>query len=275
MKRVTSVCIIGGGNKIRSELYEQFKEKIPKEFSGYKYTGGQLNLPLNSDSDELHQVIEIAQKNNLHPTLFSKVYYTKKEIEEYNFFQMRILSPLEIEGTDASDYGTKYEGGCPNPSCRLGKKLIGDVLVDRKFMKWDIGSLRPDIYVTKKLKEVIFSNKCTGVLFEKMVKDFKNREMPEFFVMEINNVLAPMSSSTWLVSDSKGIGTTKECNHQIIYLRSDLHYEREKLEGALDFNMSVEYVDNFREQEIIVSNKVRKLFIQHKIHAAFFPITVI
>lgn len=274
MKRVTIVSIMGGDSRILSELYQQFKDKIPKEFSKYQYNEGLLNLPLNPDSEELHKVLEIANKNNLGPKLFNEVYYTKKEVEDFNYFQMRILSPLEKEGTEASDYGTSYEGGCLNPNCRRGKMLVGDILVDRKLMKkWDIGSLRPDIYVSENLKDLICSNGLTGVSFNHEVKDFKGREMKKFYIMEFHHVLPPMSSSAWLIKSESLI--YKECGHHTLYLRSDLQYESEKLDSALDFNLSNEYVDTFREREIIVSNKVRKLFKQHKTHAGFIPIAII
>lgn len=270
MKRVTRVCIIGGGN-ICYKLFEMFKGAIPKEYSKYQYKGGQLNLFLEPDSEELYQLIELTKQYNLHPTLFSEVYYTKNEIEKCTYFQMNILSPLEREGTKAADYGTQYEGGCINPDCIIGKKLIGDALVDSKLMKkWDIGFLRPDIYVSEKLKNIITLNNLTGVSFEHEVIDYKGRDMPKYYVMNIHNVLLPMSSSTWLYP----VHRQNYCE-PIQYLRSDVHYEKEKLKESLDFNLSMEYVDNFQERVIVVSDKVRKLFSEYKIHAGFIPINVI
>lgn len=283
MERVSSICIVtggDGGDALLREIYEHVKHDIPKVFAKkYVYSGrGQLNLPLPEQSSSYRYVMDLAERYHLHPTVFQKVYYSKTEQECAEYFQMRILSPLELEGTDAADYGTQYEGGCPNPTCRLGKKLAGDALVDRKFLnqkKWDIGTLRPDIYVSGKLKDLICSNGFTGVSFEHGVKDFKGREMPKYYVMEIQNVLPPMAPSTWLIQDEYVHKWYKECGHQVVYLRSDIQYEKDKLEGALDFNLSMEYVDNFRLQEIIVSPKVRKLFMQYKVHAGFFPVATL
>lgn len=280
MRRITSICIIGGGDKFRQELYNHVKNDIPKEWAKkYEYSGrGQLNLPLEENSPSYQYVMRTAREHELHPSVSQIVYYTKREIEESGYFQMRILSPLELEGTDAADYGTQYEGGCPNPTCRLGKKLVGDVLVDRKFLnqkKWDIGTLRPDIYVSEKLKNLICSYRFTGLSFKHEVRDFKGREIPKYYVMEIQNVLSPMAPSTWLISDKYSHPWYEECGHQVVYLRSDIQYEEDKLESALDFNLSTEYVDNFRMQEIIVTSKVRKLFMQHKIHAGFFPVAIL
>ena len=280
MKRITSICIIGGEDKFCQEIYNHVKHDIPNEWANkYEYSGrGQLNLPLEENSPSYQYVMKTAREHDLHPSVSQIVYYTKKEIEDSEYFQMRILSPLELEGTDAADYGTQYEGGCPNPTCRLGKKLAGNALVDRKFLnhkKWDIGTLRPDIYVSGKLKELICSNEFTGVSFNHEVKDFKGREMPKYYVMEIQNVLPPMAQSTWLIRDEYVHQCYKECGHQVVYLRSDMQYEKNKLGNISDFNLSTEYVDNFRLQEIIVSSKVRKLFIQHKVHSGFFPVAIL
>ena len=272
MKRVTSICIIGSEKICRELLYEPNKDKIPKEFSKYKYNGGQLNLPLEPDSPELKQAIQIAQENNLHPRLFSKVQYTKKEIGEIPFFQMYIPDPLELEGTDASDYGTQYVGGCS--TCSLGGRPVGDVLVDRKFVKkYKIGNVRPDIYVSEELKKIIEDNNLTGVGFIGEMKDYKGREMPKYHIMRIGSILPPMSDSTWL--NYTGGASYKECGHNVVYLQSDVQYEKEKIENAKDFNLSTEYINNFRLQETIVSARVRKIFKEHKIYSFFFPVAIL
>lgn len=272
MKRATIICIVGGDKSIRGELYDIFKTKIPKEFLKYKYDGGQLNLPLEPDSPEFFQAMEFANKFSLHPTLFSKIQYTKREIEEMPFFNMIIPDSLELEGTDASDYGTRYKGGCL--VCGLGGIPIENVLIDRKLVKkYKIGSVRPNLYVSKEFKEVLESNNLTGVSFNHEMKDYKGRDMPKYYIADIPNILPPMSNSTWL--ESNGGSRYKECGHQVIYLRSDIQYERDKLKNALDFNLSQEYVDNFRLRVIIVSAKVRKLFMQNKVHAGFFPVAIL
>ena len=99
--------------------------------------------------------------------------------------------------------------------------------------------------------------------------------MPSFHVMDVETVLSPMASSTWLIRDDYEHKWYKDCGHQVVYLRSDVQYEAEKLKDAKDFNLSYEYVDNFRLRVIIVSARVRKLFQQHKIHAGFFPVAII
>ena len=272
MKRVTSICIVGSDKICRELLYEPFKDKIPKEFLKYKYRGGQLNLPLEPGSEELSQAMKITMDYNLHPTLFSKTHYSKSEIEKCDYFKLNIPYPLELEGTYASDYGTQYTGGCP--SCGLGGKPAGDVLVDRKFVKkHKIGNVCPDIYVSEEIKNLIESNNLTGISFTNRMKDYKGREMPEYYIMDIQSILPQMSSSTWL-NYTDG-ASYEECGHNVVYLRSDVQYEKEKLDGALDFNLTEEYIDNYRLREIIVSAKVRKLFKEHKIYSFFFPVAIV
>jgi len=277
MKRITRIFIIAD-DALRREIYNHVKKDIPKEWQKeYEYSGtGALGLPLEEDSKSYHYVMDMAKKYDFHPGVDQIVHYTKSEIEKTDYFKMDIATPLELEGTEASVYGTKYEGGCPNPKCHLGKKLVGDVFVDRKYMKkWDIGTLFPDNYMSEKLRELIHSEDITGVSFIGEVKDFKGREMPTYYVMDIEHILPPMAGSTWLINDPYPNPAYNNCGHQVIYLRSDVQYEKEKLIGAKDFNLSSEYIDNNRMQALIVSNRVRKLFKQHKIWARFSPIAVL
>lgn len=275
MNRITGLRIIGGEDEFCQELYNHVKHDIPKEWAKkYEYSGrSQLNLPLEQNSPSYQYVMEMAQKHDLHPTVFQIVNYTKLEIENSEYYEMRIPEPLELEGTDAANYGTQYADGCPY--CGLGGRPISDVLVDRRFIKnYKIGTLFPDIYVSESLKELILESHLTGVSFEHEVKDYKGREMPKCSVMDIPNVLPPMSDSAWLIKD-KDYGRYKECGHQVTYLRSDIKYEREKLDEAQDFNLTNEFVDNFRLRQIIVSARVRQLFKRNKVYAAFFPVAML
>lgn len=126
----------------------------------------------------------------------------------------------------------------------------------------------PDIYVSEKLRDIIESNGLTGVSFDREVKDYKGREMPKYYVMTVHNVLPPMSDTTWLWQEYNG----PQCGHNTLYLRSDVQYEREKLEDVNDFNLTAEYVDNFKLRELIVTAKVRHLFLQHKVYSGFYPV---
>ena len=275
VKRVTKFVLIAP-DELHRELLERYRDKIPREFSQYKeYKWGALTLPLEPDSPELKEACLYVRSLGYHPRLFSEVYYTKKELERIAYFQMEVGSPLELEGTTASDYGTKYDGACP--VCGIGGKRTGNVLVDRKFLKKrKIGFLAPDLFVSEKTRQIIEDHGFTGVSFDGEVKDYKGREIEKYYTMSIHHVLPPMSKSTWLSDFSAKVGIIPECNHHKIYLESDIQYEHEKLHGALDFNLSSEYVNNDKEQQLVVSARVRRVFKENKIgFTHFIPITII
>jgi len=278
MKRFT--CIeISGTNEWCQQIYNDVKDDIPEELrKRYQYKGsGPLELPLEKDNPSYSYVIGMAQQNDQTPYVYQIVEYTKSEIEDSEYFQMSIHNPFELQAVDnEDDFGTKYEGGCSNPKCRIGKILVGDALADRKLLrKRDIGRMNPGIFVSEKLKNVVCEAGLTGVSFDHEVKDYKGREMEKAYVMDITSVLPPMASSTWLIVEDRNT-FIDECGHHNPYLRSDIQYEREKLNDAKDFNLSSEYLYGLRRyQEIVVSAKVRKLFIQRKIRAGFTPVAIL
>ncbi len=274
--RKVSITIIGNKDLLY-ELYDHVKQYIYKpEAKKCEYTGhGNLHVILDdNESSGYHYLMEMSEKFQLHPHIAQWVRYTKAEEESAKFYVMGISTPLELEGTKASDYGTQYGGGCPY--CGLGGKPVSDVLVDRKFMKkYKIGTLYPDIYVSEEIKELIESNNLTGVSFDHEVKDYKGREMSRFLTFDIHHVLPSMRDSVWLIKDEYSDRRYDACGHSVVYLRSDIQYEKEKLDEAQDFNLTNEYVDNFRLRQIIVSARVRKLFKQNKVYSAFFPIAIL
>lgn len=278
MVRKTVITIIGGITKTEplTQIYDTVKADVyPPAAKECEYKPGQsLILVLDEDSPAYQYALQVSQEHHLHPHIAQRVYHTRREIEQSAYFQLRISAPLELEGTDASDYGTQYIGGCPH--CGLGKKPVGDVLVDRKFIKkYQMGSLFPEIFVSKEVKELIEANGFTGVSFPHRIKDFKGREMPEYYVMEISSILPPMSQSAWLRPTAYPSPAYAECGHQVLYFLSDAQYETEKMANACDFNLTCEYVNNFREQEIIISARVRKCFKENKLRVGYFPVALL
>ncbi|MBQ6700824.1 MAG: hypothetical protein IJM98_09230 [Oscillospiraceae bacterium] len=255
-------------------IYERYKSKIPTTLPKYEYNGGSLNIPFEENSQELFEAIEIIKEKGYTPRLFSEAYYTKKEIEDkVGYFELSPSYPTELEGTTEKSYGTVLDGGCP--CCGVGNVAVGDVLIDRKLMKkCKIGCLIPDYVVSKEVKEIIENNGLTGVTFEKKVKDFKNREMDDFYVMNIKNILPPMSKTTWLNEQELEDGC-KICGYRTTYLESDIQYESEKLDNAFDFNLTKEYVNNDWNRYLVVSAKVRKVFKENKIRVGFKPVTLL
>lgn len=260
-----------GSEATKRKMYELFSPFVPSAFFKDLYVGGRLDLPLEENSEALMKALAYAQEKKLSPKLYSSVYYTKKEIEEIPFFEMRILSPLEREGTSALDYGTIYEDACP--ICRLGGTPCGDVRVDRNLIRPNasIGHLLPDTFVSEEVKNLIDIHKFTGVAFPHKVTDWKNREIKKLFVMRVLNRLPPMNDTVWKDCEE----TCSNCGKTSFYVHSELRYEQEKLKDANDFNLSQEYLDAWKIPAIIVSARVRKCFIDNKVRAGFIPITLL
>lgn len=273
MKRATIVNAIITGRETTAAIHEKYKKFIPKEFSEYKeFNGWVLNLPLEPNSPELESAIREVETFLGHKaSLFSKVKYTKKEIDNTPFFQIVVPEPLELEGTTAKDYGTKYAGSCP--ICGRGGKLDGNVLIDRKFVKnRKIANLYPDYIVSEETRRIIEENGLTGVSFDAEVKDYKGRDMEKFYVMNIHSVLPPLSETTWFHREP----SYKSCGHDKLLMRSDLQYESYKLENAMDFNLTQEHLNNDYGQKMIVSAKARRVFIDNKIRVyRYIPIYII
>ena len=268
MKR--AVIIVSISRSQNEILLEKYRQKVPKYFEAFCHEGRQLCLPLEEGSAELNDALQFISEQGMDTGLFSRVYYTKKEIAQTRYFHFLEQCPLELEGTSAAEYGTKYEGRCF--SCDSGGIRIGDVLIDRKFVRnVRFGNLLPELIVSKELKELIEEAELTGITFGPMVKDFKNREIPPFYVAQIDNVLPALSESTWLIPG----GSCSHCKQETIYLQSDFQYEEEKLANAKDFNLTCEYLDNWHLRSIVVSAKVRNLFNENKIRVCrFTPVTI-
>ena len=257
MKRATLVAWIGNTETMK-RVYETFEDKTIKEFSRFAKS---YTLALEPDSNELRDAIEMIKSTGEERIrLFSEVYYTKDELTSAEYFRLNTSAPLELEGTCSANYGTNHLNQCDK--CLMCGELIGDLYVDRKFMKKQkIGSLFPDLFVSEEIKLAIEEAELTGVKFGGLVKDYKGREMKEkYYVMHIASVLPPLSQSTWL---QKGFKCSQ--GHTITYLQSDLMYEREKLANAQDFNLTCEHLNNFFLQEIVVSAKVKKVLSKYRL----------
>lgn len=257
MKRATLIAWIGRTETMK-QVYEAFADKTIKEFSRFAKS---YTLALEPDSKELSDAIEmIKSTGEKRIRLFSEVYYTKGELANAEYFRLNALAPLELEGTSSKKYGTKHLNQCDK--CLMCGELVGDVYVDRKFMKKQkLGTLFPDLFVSEEIRLAIEEAELTGVKFGGLVKDYKGREMNEkYYVMHITSVLPPLSKSTWLQEGA-------ECSqgHTVRYLQSDLMYEREKLANAQDFNLTCEHLNNFFLQEIVVSAKVKKVLSKYRL----------
>ena len=242
-------------NKALLQTFNQFSNQVPnvlKRLLSCTYT---ISLPIPDSSPSYFDVLTAFKESGAYCRLFHYVHYTKCEIENTPFFNLTVSHPLELEGTDSFDYGSKPVGGCQK--CGYGSRVDGNVLVDRKLIrKTKIGYVYPELVVSQEVKDVIEANELSGVVFKQNVVDWKGREMAPFYTMHMSP-LPPLSSSTWLNPDGF---PCKTCGHETTYCQSELRYEAEKLIGAKDFNISSELVDNRHLPRLVVSAKVRKVF---------------
>ena len=242
-------------NSFEEEFYQKFSGYVAQEFKGYYRKG--VQLPLYADSNELEEAIRYLNQVKAQYILFSHTYFTKKEMDSIPFFYLRdTVAPLELEGDTIENYGTKYVDG----------KLASDVLIDKKYLKkikW--GYLRPERVVSEEVKKIIEDNQLTGIKFESLVKDYKGREVDPYYVISFTNSLPPISSKTWLRDGDNGV----------IYKNSELYYEKEKLNGALDFNLTFEHFNNWNMQYVIVTPKVKKVFKENGLRLHFEPIILV
>ncbi len=229
---------------------------------------------IESRSEEYNYVFNAASKYGITIYHFYELAkYTLNEKKNAEYFEMGISCALEGEGTSAASYGTRYTNCCPE--CNIGGTPVGDILVDRKFVKkYGIASLKPDIFVSKQIKWLIESNNLTGVRFENMVKDYKGREIPEYYGMSIDNILSPADKKTWFTFDPPA-KECKQCGIKVPYLHSDFYYKKTDLEGLNDFNLTYEFINNFSERSMIVSKKVKEIFRKNKVRVGFNMIATV
>lgn len=262
MKYAACVIVVGGVKYEKQfpmtnrEVVEKFRKYIPKEFEDQIDYTCHISIPLTYNSPEYKELLDLLASYNIRSRIFLRSYYTKSELAKAEYFQLWPSMPLELEGTRSSDYGTKHKNQCDRSiRCYMCDELIGDVYVDRKFMKKKkFGTLFPDLFVSEELKEAIEQAELTGVEFGGLVKDFKGREMKEkYYVMHITSILPPLSEATWIHHS-----WIEKCGHVGRYLESDLMYEREKLAQAQDFNLTCEHLNNYFLQEVVVSARTKK-----------------
>lgn len=65
------------------------------------------------------------------------------------------------------------------------------------------------------------------------------------------------------------------CGHGWFYLDSECQYEREKLEGVQDFNLTFENINNGQERQLIVTKRVVDFFRKNRIRARYEPVTIL
>ncbi len=276
MIQTVEMCFYNIKHPFYENFYNTYKNfSLASKLSKSKqYVDSELRFPFYENSEELTNALLFANSHKMKYILFTDTYYSKTEIEkEIKYFRLYPSYPTELEGTTEKSYGTILEGGCS--CCGVGDKSFGDVLIDRKLMKkCKIGCLIPDYVVSKEVKEIIENNGLTGVTFEKRVKDYKGREMDDFYVMNIENILPPMIKTVG-IQEYELAKKCDVCGYRTVYLRSDMRYKKESFKTNFDFNLTQEYLDNDWNRYIIVSAKVRRVFKENKVRVGFKPVTLL
>lgn len=271
------ICIVhvNAYGELRKSLYDSVQHAIPKELKKqYMYSDkGFFELPLFKDSEEYIYVLDFARKQSLTCEISEMTVYTTKEEEKCEYFYMWLSEPMELEAVYLEDYNTKFTGNCSK--CEAGRQLIGDALVDRKLIKnKPILQLTDSlITVSKSVKWLVEENDLTGFNFEHQLKDFKGREMEEYFcvIPQDDNILPPMHENTWFREWRE-----KECKHKQYWITSNVKYSRSDLIKAKDFNFSYEFSYGLNPNRfLIVSKRLRNVFKEHKIRAGFQPVNII
>lgn len=261
--------------KYLRDIYETVKSEYPdylkKNFEYNEATT--LYIPMYDTLPSRDYIEQMVRECNLSTRRYEETYYTKKEENEAQAFCLWAPYVLETEGTNTLSYGTKYKDNCPK--CKLGGELEGDVLIERRFLKkHGIANLHNEMVVSKEIKQLIEANGLTGVSFTHRVKDYKGREMPEYYCMSVKNVLPDVNSRTLLEYDPP-VQKCQACGITVPYILSNLYYSKEDLVDIKDFNLTKEYFNNASERYVIVSKKVKELFKQYGVRAWFNMLNVL
>lgn len=188
--------------------------------------------------------------------------YKDDELEQVPYFMLIIYNSWRY--ATAQDYGNKYTAGCAY--CQKGKRLIGDMYVPTlKAYRYDISQLLPEIIVGERLKRLLEECEISGIKFTN-VRDARSKLIADgLYRMLIQNALPQMSPETMMDRVE-----CSECHEILISLRSNLVYDKSDLKEAQDFNFSKEVLYDESGPCIIVSSKIRDLFIKNKVKSCTF-----
>jgi len=259
------------------KLFSEFESQIPSQLRKRFIPPNEMRceLPLKSKSPELEAAKKRAEELGLEKThAYEAVYYTKKEQDSALFYMPQFPEPMELAGDSLREFGTEYQGACEH--CHQFGKPVGDVLVDRKYLKkTSIGTFLSSYFgasyiVSEEVRALIEENSFTGVSFEQEVKDYKGRETGKFYALTVRNKLPPLSPEASVIQRNQN-----SCGHSYLYCESDLMYERVKLENACDFNITSEWFF-YRGPYLVISNRVKQAFQENKIKVYWYvPVLLI
>lgn len=251
------ILMIYGGKEEFELLINLFKNDDKLQLS---FNGNNLEIHMNgAEEEDITSLISNISEKGYKYNYFESREYTKSEKINAEFFDLYINYPWQIDQKSAKDYGTMYDG-------EGELEQISDLIVDtKKIGKNHICTINPELIVSEEFYNTVIEKDLSGCSFGK-VTDYKNRQGPSFYQLNIENVLPEMSKKVRTMVESDRLGITT-------YLKSEIIYEKEQfLKKAKDFNLTYEYFDNFKMQRVIVSKAVIEVIKFKKIKLNFDPI---
>ncbi|EFM10223.1 hypothetical protein PaecuDRAFT_3182 [Paenibacillus curdlanolyticus YK9] len=218
---------------------------------------------LYADTDAYQSLQSFICENKLEYTEYEYREYKKKELNEADYFDVKLHYPWGHVEKSALDHGTKYDDRNKCPKCGEGKYQITDLIIDTKKMgKRQIAFNYPDIIVTEQTRSVIEENQLTGCKFREVIER-KGLERTNIFQLVPTQVLDPMNLAKMRLVKHQ---YCDDCYRGAV-LRSEIIYPKASLLYAKDFNYSMEYYGfgTYCTRRLIVSSKVRKVFMENKI----------
>ncbi len=268
MRRSASMYVQGNPDLLR-EIHQKVKNDAEKS-----EVIASLYIVIYQDTEGFRILMEEIKKHNLSYTFFEGRRYTKEEYKAAEFFELDIIYPWEMDGTDASEFGMQYAMDC---QCKCGRRQISELRIDkRRAKKYDICTIQPEIIINDRLRNLILKHNLTGCEFGSVV-DYKGRlNELELYQLKPTHILPQMSDKIRVHVDEYAL--CKQCNRNGTTLISEIIYEKEKLQNTCDFNLTQEYmgVNLYCKRILIVNAKVYDLFQKNRIKRCVFePVSII
>ncbi|HIS63707.1 MAG TPA: hypothetical protein IAC14_16000 [Candidatus Scybalomonas excrementigallinarum] len=223
--------------KIRKILHEmnELEEDYIFHIEEYEYYRGYIKVKKNSYG--YNQLMNLLEQSKTDYDYYEKVHLSKKEKEKIEYF---LFTPKDGKWQKnwqyARYFNTEYKSKCVK--CDLKQKQITSLYVPTKLIKnkLDMCEMTTGIVVSKKVRELIEKEECTGVIFQEVL-DYKTREAEEeLSQLVITNTLTSMSEKT-----KKNISEVCDvCRESSCEVMGIPIYDRSSLKEAKDFNLTQE-----------------------------------
>jgi len=262
MKRTHTIFIFSVSDvysELVQDIYCTYIDKTAKEGNN-RYEDHTFAMTFYENTPYFDEIQSIFTKHSIEYKHWSKVIYTKTEMENAEFFLVILPNPLEHEGTNLTHYSNSF-----NENGEL--RLSDTVYVPEKFVKKQkFSTYPPGFILNEEIKNSIEEMGFTGIDRYIPVTDLRKKMPLPNYYPEFNSVLPPVNPSTLItylhLNDS-------EC---INYLYSDLRYSHKITDNAKDFNVTFENFYNERMRLLVVSNRVRAFFKSIRLYALYEPV---